>query len=606
MATTDEQNSHTNARPQLVNGYVAMAFDELATLLELQGESPFKTRAYRVFADLLRELPESISAVLARGQLEALPGVGKAIAGKVEQLARTGQIDALVRVRTEVPPQLMDLLRLGGLGPAKVRRLWQDAGVTSLEELRDACRDGRVAKVVGFSPKMQEKLLPLVDAALATSRHVLLSEGLVIAAQLLDDLSHAGAKVARTAGALRRGTETLEEIVLVVAGLSPVEAARAIGDAGASEADGVESDAVERQGRYEIALEPIEAWPPAGVLATPAGRAGPRIRLRCVAELAVAEAMLVETADAAHLDALERRAAERGRTLHELAASARDEDEIYAALDLPRTPPELREGGLVEVPEALLPTRGVRGVFHVHTTWSDGTGSIVDMARAAHAAGFAYVGISDHSRAASYANGLDEARLEEQAAALELARREVPEVVILHGVEVDVMADGSLDLPDDTLARLDFVVASLHTSFQLDEATQTQRILRAVSHPLVTILGHPTGRLLLGRPGYGFDVELVAAAAAANGTYLEINASPSRLDLSPPLARRAAARGARFCINPDAHETRGFGDVALGVAQARRAGLRSDQVLNSQDAATIVQTLRARRATARAKLGLAS
>jgi DNA polymerase (family 10) len=599
VATTDEQNSQTQPRPPLVNGYVAMAFDELATLLELQGESPFKTRAYRIFADLLRELPESISAVLGRGQLEELPGVGKAIAAKVEQLARTGQIDALERVRSEVPPQLTELLRIGGLGPAKIRKLWQEAGVTSLEALREACRAGQVARVTGFSVKAQEKLLPLVEALLATSHHVLLSEGLAIAAQLLDDVSRAGAKVARTAGALRRGVEIVEEIVLVVAGLSPSEVAHAI----TSEAPPSEANA--RVGRYAIALEPHETWPAAALLASTAGRPGPHIRIRCVTEQGVAEAMLHETADVAHLDALTRRAASMGRSLHEVSAGAHDEDEIYTALGLPRTPPELREGGLVEVPDALLPARGVRGVFHVHTTWSDGTGSIVEMARAAQAAGFGYVGISDHSRAASYANGLDAARLAEQATAVEAARREVPEVVILHGIEVDVMADGSLDLPDDVLARLDFVVASLHTSFQLDEATQTRRILRAVSHPLVTILGHPTGRLLLGRPGYGFDVESVADAAAANGTFLEINASPSRLDLSPPLARRAAARGARFCINPDAHETRGFGDVALGVAQARRAGLRSDQILNSEDATSIVATLLARKAAARARLGLA-
>jgi DNA polymerase (family 10) len=582
--------------PALVNGHVAIAFEELATLLELQGEAAFKTRAYRNFAELLRTLPESISAVAARGALEELPGVGKAIAAKVEQLARTGRIEALERARAEVPARLPELLRIGGLGPSKVRKLWLEANVTSLEELRDALRDGRVAQVSGFSAKSKDKLLPLVEAALETSRHVLLAEGLALAAQVLDDLAEAGAKVARTAGALRRGTELLDEIVIVVNGLAPAEVARAIG----------RSDSFAKLDRVELAVDASHApTARASVLATTHGRPGPRVRLRCVAADALLETLVVETADEAHLAALHARAAEAGTTLSAICATAADEDAVYAALGLPHTPPELREGSPIEVPATLLPTRGLGGVFHVHTTWSDGTGSILEMARAARDAGFGYVGISDHSRAASYANGLDPARLAEQADAVAEARRALPEVTIFHGIEVDVMADGSLDLPDDVLARLDFVVASLHSAFHLDEETQTRRILRAVSHPLVTILGHPTGRLLLGRPGYTFDVEAVAKAAAANGTFLEINASPTRLDLSPPLARKAAALGASFAINPDAHEPRGFGDVALGVAQARRAGLRVDQVLNAQSAEAVAETLRARRAAAIAKLGIA-
>ncbi len=592
MADANERQLDSDVRPPLVNGYVALEFEELATLLELLGESAFRTRAYRNFAELLRSLPESISAVRARGELGALAGVGKAIAAKVEQLARDGRIEALERARAEVPPRLVELLRIAGLGPAKARKLWREGGITSLEELRDACREGRVAAIGGFSARAQEKLLPLIEAALETRRYALLAEGLTLAAQLLDDLARVGATLARTAGALRRGVEIVDELVVVVAGLAPSEVARAI----------TEGNALDARARVE--LEPRASWPAAQVLARLADGRGPKIRVRCASEQGFAEAMVIETADPAHLEALSRRAEELETSLHSIAAGTRDEDEIYLALGLPRTPPELREGALLgAVPDGLLPPRGVRGVFHVHTSWSDGTGSIVEMARAAREAGFEYVGISDHSRAASYANGLDEARLREQALAVEVARREVRGIEIFHGVEVDVMVDGALDLPDDALAGLDFVVASIHTALQLDHAAQTRRILRAVSHPLVTVLGHPTGRLLLARPGYSFDLEAVADAAAANGTFLEINASPGRLDLSPPLVRRAAARGARFCINPDAHEARGFGDVALGVAQARRAGLRVDQVLNGEGASAVTATLRARRASARARLG---
>jgi DNA polymerase (family 10) len=240
----------------------------------------------------------------------------------------------------------------------------------------------------------------------------------------------------------------------------------------------------------------------------------------------------------------------------------------------------------------------VRGIFHVHTTWSDGTASISEMARAAAAAGFSYLGISEHSRAASYARGLDAKRLRAQARAIDRARREVPTVVLFHGVEVDVLADGTLDLDDATLAALDFVVASVHSELDMPAGPMTRRLVRAVSHPLVTILGHPTGRLLPGRHGYAFDIDAVAEAAAANDTFLEINANPQRLDLSAALVRRAAVHGARFAIDPDAHSPRGIADAALGLAVARRAGLAPSQVLNSRGARATALYLSSRRKAA--------
>jgi DNA polymerase (family 10) len=249
-----------------------------------------------------------------------------------------------------------------------------------------------------------------------------------------------------------------------------------------------------------------------------------------------------------------------------------------------------------------LPERALGGVFHVHTDWSDGTATLEEMAAAAASAGLAYVGISDHSRAASYANGLDAERLREQRATVSAAREKYPNLSILHGVEVDILADGSLDLDDDTLASLDFVIASVHSRLAMEPKEMTARIIRAVSHPLVTMLGHPTGRLLLGRRGYSFDVAEVAKAAAANDTYLEINANPHRLDLSAELARRAAAFGARFCINPDAHSPRGFVDTDLGVVVARRAGLERAQVLNALAKDELLRALEERKARATKRL----
>jgi DNA polymerase (family 10) len=247
----------------------------------------------------------------------------------------------------------------------------------------------------------------------------------------------------------------------------------------------------------------------------------------------------------------------------------------------------------------------VRGIFHVHTTWSDGAATITDMARAARDAGFAYAGITEHSKTASYAGGLDATQLARQARAIARARREVPGFAILHGVEVDVLPDGSLDLDDATLASLDFVIASVHARLDMRDDEMTARLLRAVSHPLVTILGHPTGRLLLGRKGSSFDIEAVAAAAAANDTFLEINANPQRLDLSEDLVRRAAARGASFAIDPDAHSPRGVRDTALGVSVARRAGLAASQVLNTRGATEVAAYLATRRRKAKRALALA-
>jgi DNA polymerase (family 10) len=322
-------------------------------------------------------------------------------------------------------------------------------------------------------------------------------------------------------------------------------------------------------------------------------------RLRVVPRDDYVEALVRGTGSASHVRWLES-LAQRAGGLTSACSRAKNERQLYESLGVPFAPPELREQPTPHVPR--LVTR-VRGIFHVHTTWSDGTASIAEMARASLAAGFAYLGISEHSQAASYARGLDTKRLRAQARAVARARREVPGVVLFHGVEVDVLPDGSLDLDDATLAALDFVVASVHTELEMKAPQMTERLLRAVTHPLVTILGHPTGRLLPGRTGYPFDVD--AIAAAANDTFLEINANPQRLDLSAELVRRAAARGARFAINPDAHSPRGVADTALGVAVARRAGLAPSQVLNARSARSVTAYLAARRKAAVSKLTLA-
>jgi DNA polymerase (family 10) len=390
-------------------------------------------------------------------------------------------------------------------------------------------------------------------------------------------LIRAGFERATVVGDARRGAETMSELSMVARG--PVDM-RALEAAlrGATACNDVELE-----GRDAVRMH-FEGGGPA--------------RLRVVPRDHYVEALVRGTGSARHVRWLESLAERRGG-LTRACARARNERQLYESLGVPFAPPELREQPTPHVPRLV---SRVHGIFHVHTTWSDGTASIAEMARAASTAGFAYLGISEHSRAATYAHGLDTKRLRAQARAVEKARREVPGVTLFHGVEVDVLPDGSLDLDDATLARLDFVVASVHTELEMNSPAMTARLLRAVTHPLVTILGHPTGRLLPGRRGYPFDVDAIADAATANDTFLEINANPQRLDLSAELVRRAAARGARFAIDPDAHSPRGVADTALGLAVARRAGLDPSQVLNTRSARSAATYLAERRARAMRKL----
>ena len=313
--------------------------------------------------------------------------------------------------------------------------------------------------------------------------------------------------------------------------------------------------------------------------------------LRVVPSEHFVEALVRGTGSATHVGWLEARA-EPLDGLRAACARVDSEQALYALLGVPFPAAELREGPTPRVPELV---KEVRGVFHVHTTWSDGAASIIEMAQAALDAGFGYMGLTEHSKAAIYARGLDSEHLRAQAGAVEEARAAVPGVTIFHGVEVDILPDGLLDLDDATLSALDFVVASVHLRYDMTSREMTARLVRAVSHPLVTILGHPTGRLLLGRKGYSFDIEAVADAAAANDTFLEINANPQRLDLSDALVRRAAARGARFAIDPDAHSPRGLRDTALGLMLARRAGLTRSQILNTRGPRAMVAYLSERR-----------
>lgn len=408
--------------------------------------------------------------------------------------------------------------------------------------------------------------------------HVVLPHARALADELARELVRAGAR-AEVVGEVRLGRELVSELTLVCdRAPSEVIAALSAPDLVLASADGGV--------RGTLTLDHADV----------------PVRVRCTTARGYLEAVVRHSGTEAHVAALDAHARARGTTLSEASSAAADERAFYAALDLPFLTPELRDSAELDSPALI---ERVSGVFHVHTRWSDGVESVASMARAAKQRGFSYLGISDHSRAAHYANGLDIDRLLEQRRDVAAARRDVPDVTIFHGIEVDILPDGTLDLPDDVLAQLDFVVASVHSELQLSRDEQTARVVRALEHPLVTILGHPTGRLLLGRPGIELDLEVVARAAAKHGVFLEINTTGQRLDLCADDIRVARDLGASFAIDPDAHEPIGFDMIPYGVILARRARLAPEHVLNSRNAAEVGAFLAERRERARATLGLA-
>ena len=551
---------------------MAETFEELADLSELGGRGADEAGALRGVARSVRALGEPVSAVCARGSLGELPFVTTDIAALLLELVQTGAVAQLEGLRAEIPSTLLDVLRVPGIGPKRARSIWKALDVTSLGELAYACRENRVRELPGFGERTQERVLAAVTFLVEGAGHIVLARALEVGTTLCEALRDAGAH-AEIAGEARRGVEVVTEVVVVVGGVDVGEA------------------------HDVLALHPevrtVSELSEHGFRVTTRERISARVRVARAGELVAA--LIVETGDALHVRWLAELARASGQDLAALTRRASSEAAVYRALGVTPVPPELREGAAPSVPSSLINERDLSGVFHVHTQWSDGAGTILGACQAAQRAGFAFVGISDHSKAAGYARGLDERRLADQRGAVAAARRELRGVTLLHGCEVDILADGSLDLDTQALLELDFVIASVHSELHQEADVMTRRLVRAVSNPLVTMLGHPTGRLLLARKGAAFDVRLVAEAAAKNETYLEINGNPNRLDLSDVLIRRAAAAGAEFVINPDAHEPAAIVDARLGVRVARRAGLTASEVLNAREPSAVFARLAARR-----------
>lgn len=568
---------------------VALALEEIAMLLRLQGESNrFRARAFATAARAIEKLDVEPRTLLDDGALEQVTGLGPATARTVRELLETGTSRYLDELRTRVPAGMRDLLAVPGLGPRKVETLHEQLGIATLDDLEAAARAGDIATVRGFGERLQARILEGIAFVRGASGRRRYAQALVTANRLLAFLhAQPGIERAEFAGELRRGLETVDGADFVVSGRADT------------------CDAV------------IEAFlgiaPPSRAQRTVDGAEsmladGLRLRVRCVPDDRFATALLFATGSDEHLQALQQRAegmqlSLSANGLHGCGrrVEVQSERDIYAALDLAWVPPELRENAdsvalaAMDALPSLVTWEDLRGCFHCHTVYSDGRATVAEMAEAAIERGWSYLGIADHSQNAGYAGGLRAQDLKRQRAEIDAWNaRYASRVRLFAGVEADILADGSLDYADEpgVLEALDFVIGSVHSNFRMGSADMTRRMLRALDDPRLTMLGHPTGRLLLGRAGYEFDMDAVLDRAAERGVAVEINADPHRLDLDWRHGPDAKARGVLAAINPDAHSTESLDYVHYGIVMARKGGLEAADVLNTRSVDDVQRMLR--------------
>ena len=549
------------------NARVVAHFDEIAALMEVAGDNPFKIRAYKRAAEAVAAYSEPIEDVDEKA-LRELEGIGEATAAKIREYVATGQMRTLERLREEYPPGLIEVLRVPGLGPKRVGQLYRERGISSVAALKQAIAGGTLQGVSGFGPKALKNIEQGIERLEQTTQELPLGEARALAISLRDLLLQSPAlERVEIVGDLRRGCETVPALEL----LARCDNFRSALDVFTTLP--VVLDVVERTMSY----------------ARVTVRGGFETLLRCSGPADFGAAQLSMTGSHEHLEAAENRAVELGLAWGLLLAESDDENAIYQRLQVPFIAPELREGrgewqAAIEnkLPQ-LLEVADIRGDLHAHSTWSDGVATIAQMAEAMSERGYQYFAVTDHSKALAMTNGLTAARLREQAEEIEAARAQFPDLLILRGVECDIMRDGTLDLDDEILHELDFVIGSVHSGFNLPREAQTARMVRAISHPAVDLIAHPTGRILGGRPGYDVDIEALIEAAREHDTALEINAS-QRLDLSAENARLARDAGVLLCVDTDAHSTRMLGNIEFGVIMARRAWCEPKNVLNCKSA----------------------
>src|SRR6184192_2091422 len=578
---------------------IAGELEQIATLLELKNENPFKIRAYTNAARAIETFGGNITNFQDEEALSKIPGIGKSIALKIKELAATGSLKYLEELSAEFPSGILELFSLPGLGAKKIKALHDKLQISSIEQLQKACETGRVAELPGFGETTQQKLCDIIAKRAAHAGYFQFGQIAHEAETLRTDLAgHPDALQVDIAGSYRRRKEIVHDLDLLAATKKP--------------------EVITRFFVSHPLVESILAQGP--TKSSVRLRSGVQCDLRVVSTMEYAFALAYFTGNKEHNIELRSRALQRGWTLNEYRFAplpidpkakkkkpvkkipkVHDEAGVYRAVDLDFIPPELREDwGEFEAAEKhslprLIEKENLRGTFHCHTTASDGHNSIEEMAEAAQALGLEYLGIADHSRSSIQAHGIDEAKLSSQIAEIRKFNEKLHGFRVFAGVECDVLRDGSLDLPDEVLSQLDYVIASVHSVFNLNKAEMTARVIRAIENPFVTMLAHPTGRLLLKREPYQIDIPAILHAAARTGTWIELNAAPKRLDLDWRWWPLAKQKGVKCVINPDAHRTERLQDLWFGIGIARKGWLTKDEVMNCLPLVKIEGALRAKR-----------
>ncbi len=575
----------------MTNQEFARIFNLIGDLLELKGENVFKISAYRKAAATMLNATEDVATLWKENRLKELPGVGEAIAGKIEELQQTGHLQFLERLEEEIPPDLVTLLEVPGIGTKTAMLLYRHLGIKGLGELEQAARDGRVAAVPGMGEKKQEALLQSIEALHRRGeKKTLLSVGLNCAREIMLMLMKADPHVKEfyPTGGLRRGEETVELISLIASTDDTYETLEAF-----RKLPVIEKIGRERDYKLEATL-----------------KNGLQVELIACFPEQLATTLVMTTGTPEHRQELRDLGWKRGYELSmggfikgEEIWPAHDEEEVFRYLGLPYIPPELRQGnGEIkavlkgEMALDLVTLDDIKGDLHSHSTWSDGTASIEAMARAAAIRGYRYLLLTDHTKSLGMVRGLNEEKLVQQQTEIarlnEVLTAEGFNFRLLSGAEVEIKADGSLDFEDDVLAKMDIVVASLHSSLRQDRPRITDRLLRAMQNPHVDIIAHPTGRIINAREPADLDMSKVFRAARLTGTALEINSGPDRLDLKSAHVQEALDEGVKLVISSDAHSTGGLATLEYGVITARRGGARASEILNTLDLPQLLEKLK--------------
>jgi DNA polymerase (family 10) len=556
-------------------------FDQASEFLEIQGENQFRVRAYRRAARVIEGLPKGVGSLLTAGRdLSELPGIGKDLAGKIADIVKTGHFDLLDALKRQLPGQLGDMAALPGLGPKRVKLLYDKLKVRTLDDLHRVIKAGRLRELRGFGPAIEKKLLSALEKPRPAKRFKI-SAAEAEAEALVAFLGDGGRVV--VAGSYRRRRDTVGDLdVLVTA-----KKRTAVGD---------------KLVRYENVADVLAHGPTRTAVVL---RSGLQVDVRAVPEESYGAALLYFTGSKAHNIALRGLANEHGWKLNEYGLfsgkrriAGATEEEIYEKLGLVFVPPELREDrGEIAIAKnnklpKLVSLSDIRGDLHVHSDWTDGTATIAAMVAGAQTLGYEYIALTDHSRRVAMTHGLDPARLARQIREIDRLNEKLRNFTILKGIEVDILKDGHLDLPDSSLSKLDVVVAAVHSNFALSRQAQTDRVVRALENRHVSILAHPTGRLIGEREPYDIDMDRVISTAHDVGCYLEINAEPDRLDLNDLHVHAAKAAGVKLAVSTDAHSVNAFQYMHFGIDQARRGWLTAGDVLNTRSLGEVRKLLK--------------